>query len=103
MVVLAVDVVVVGAVVVAASSALSLHAGNSNTTTVSGINQRRDNRRNIGVPPSAAATGWETAYVSSTTKRIPPTPGVQAQTDTAHFRQYVRPIRARICADMGGC
>jgi len=37
-----------GATVVAAtSSALSLHAGNSNTARVSGINQRRDNRRNM--------------------------------------------------------
>jgi hypothetical protein len=35
-----VDVMVAGAVVAAASSALSLHAGNRNTTTVRGINQR---------------------------------------------------------------
>ena len=81
MVVLAVDVVVVGAIVVGAvvaapSSALSLQEGNSNTTTVSGINQRGDSRRNIGAPPSAAVTGWETAYVSSTTKRIPLDPAV---------------------------
>ena len=87
MVVLAVDVVVTGAIVVAArvvsalSSALSLHEGNSNTTTVSGINQRGDSRRNIGAPPSAAATGRETAYVSSTTKRIPLNPAVQTQTE----------------------